>query len=146
LKSRIDRPRHFFGGLLRFFLMMVRPLPILAVVLLLAAAPVRAQQETPAPYDATLQRFSEILGALSYLRGVCGFNDAQTWRTQMQALVDAETPKGERRGKMVAAFNRGYRIFQQSYRTCTPAAAEVIRRYLDEGSKIAREVTARYAN
>ena len=126
--------------------MMVRPLPILAVVLLLAAAPVRAQQETPAPYDATLQRFSEILGALSYLRGVCGFNDAQTWRTQMQALVDAETPKGERRGKMVAAFNRGYRIFQQSYRTCTPAAAEVIRRYLDEGSKIAREVTARYAN
>ena len=124
---------------------MVRPIPILAVVLLLAAAPVRAQ-ETPAPYDATLQRFSEILGALSYLRGVCGFSDAQTWRNQMQALVDAETPRGERRAKMVASFNRGYRIFQQSYRTCTPAASEVIARYLDEGAKIAREVTARYAN
>jgi uncharacterized protein (TIGR02301 family) len=125
---------------------MARPIPILAVVLLLfAAAPARAQ-ETPAPYDATLQRFSEILGALHYLRGICGFNDAQTWRTQMQALVDAETPKGERRARMVAAFNRGYRIFQMSYRTCTPAAGEVIRRYLDEGSKIAREVTARYAN
>jgi uncharacterized protein (TIGR02301 family) len=131
--------------LLAFSPVMARLLPILAVVLLLAAAPVRAQ-ETPAPYDATLQRFSEILGALSYLRGVCGFNDAQTWRTQMQALVDAETPRGDRRAKMLASFNRGYRIFQQSYRTCTPVASEVIRRYLDEGSKIAREVTARYAN
>jgi uncharacterized protein (TIGR02301 family) len=125
---------------------MARPLPILAILLLLAAAPARAQ-ETPAPYDATLQRFSEILGALSYLRGICGFTDAQTWRNQMQALLDAETPKGgDRRSRMVASFNRGYRIFQQSYRTCTPAASEVIRRYLDEGSKIAREVTARYAN
>jgi len=47
---------------------------------------------------------------------------------------------------MVASFNRGYRVFQQTYRTCTPAAELVIRRYLEEGSKIARDVTARYAN
>ena len=36
--------------------------------------------------------------------------------------------------------------FQQSYRTCTPAADLVIRRYLEEGAKIARDITARYAN
>ena len=47
---------------------------------------------------------------------------------------------------MIASFNRGYRAFQQSYRTCTPAADFAIRRYLDEGAKIAREITARYAN
>jgi uncharacterized protein (TIGR02301 family) len=47
---------------------------------------------------------------------------------------------------MIAHFNRGYRTFQQSYRTCTPAADLAIRRYLEEGSKIAREVTARYSN
>ena len=47
---------------------------------------------------------------------------------------------------MIAAFNRGYSGFQQTYRTCTPAADLVIRRYLEEGSKIARDVTARYAN
>jgi uncharacterized protein (TIGR02301 family) len=47
---------------------------------------------------------------------------------------------------MVASFNRGYRGFQESYRTCTPAANLVIRRYLEEGAKIAREITARYAN
>jgi uncharacterized protein (TIGR02301 family) len=124
---------------------MTRPIAILTVLLLLAGAPVQAE-EPVAPYDAALQRFAEILGALHHLRGICGFNDAQVWRSQMQALIDAETPKGERRARMVASFNRGYRIFQQSYRTCTPAAEVVIRRYLDEGSKIDREVTARYAN
>jgi uncharacterized protein (TIGR02301 family) len=46
---------------------------------------------------------------------------------------------------MVASFNRGYRGFQ-SYRTCTPAANLVIRRYLEEGEKIARDITGRYAN
>jgi len=62
------------------------------------------------------------------------------------ALIDAEAPSGDRRTRMVASFNRGYRSFQQTYRTCTPAADLVIRRYLEEGSKIARDVTARYAN
>jgi uncharacterized protein (TIGR02301 family) len=64
----------------------------------------------------------------------------------MQALMDAEAPGGERRTRMISSFNRGYRGFQQTYRTCTPAADLVIRRYLEEGSKIAREMTARYAN
>jgi uncharacterized protein (TIGR02301 family) len=123
---------------------MTRSAAILAA-LLLVAAPGRAEEQA-APYDATLQRLSEILGALHYLRGICGANEGQKWRNQMQALVDAETPTGERRARMVASFNRGYRVFQQSYHACTPAAGEVIRRYLDEGSKIAREVTARYAN
>jgi uncharacterized protein (TIGR02301 family) len=109
-------------------------------------APAPSPQDVAAPYDANLQRLSEILGALHYLRGICGANEGEKWRNQMQALVDAEAPAGDRRLRMVASFNRGYRVFQQSYRTCTPAADLVIRRYLDEGSKIAREVTARYAN
>jgi uncharacterized protein (TIGR02301 family) len=125
---------------------MARRFLILALVgLLTVSAPARAQEQ-PAPYDANLQRLAEILGALHYLRGICGANEGQKWRNQMQALVDAEAPSGDRRTRMVASFNRGFRIFQQSYRTCTPAADLVIRRYLDEGSKIAREVTARYAN
>jgi uncharacterized protein (TIGR02301 family) len=115
------------------------------LVLAIAAVPVRAE-DVVAPFDASLQRLAEILGALHYLRGICGANEGQKWRNEMQALVDAEAPNGDRRTRMVASFNRGYRGFQQSYRTCTPAADIVIRRYLEEGSKIAREVTARYAN
>jgi len=117
-----------------------------AAILLSLVAPVRAADDTPAPFDSDLQRLSEILGALHYLRGVCNANEGQKWRDQMQALIDAEIPDGERRRKIVASFNRGYRGFQQTYRTCTPAADLAIRRYLDEGSRISREITARYAN
>jgi uncharacterized protein (TIGR02301 family) len=116
----------------------------MTMALALVAAPARAQP--PAPYDGNLQRLAEIMGALHYLRALCGANDGQKWRTDVQALIDAEAPTGERRTRMVASFNRGYRGFQQSYRTCTPAADIVIRRYLEEGSRIAREVTARYGN
>ena len=99
-----------------------------------------------APYDRDLQRLSEILGALHFLRGICGAKEGSKWRNEAQALIDAEAPTGERHDQMVASFNRGYRAFQQSYRTCTPAADFAIRRYLEEGAKIAREITARYAN
>ena len=99
-----------------------------------------------APFDAQLQRLAEIFGALHHLRAVCGANEGQKWRQEMQALIDAETPAGERRARIVAAFNRGYRDFSQSYRTCTPSAEVAIRRYLAEGAKIARDMSARYGN
>jgi uncharacterized protein (TIGR02301 family) len=109
------------------------------------AAPARAQ-EAAAPFDNELQRFAEILGTLHYLRGICGSNEGPKWRNEMQALLDAETPAGERRARMIAGFNRGYNGFQQTYRSCTPAATLAIRRYIDEGLKISRDLTARYAN
>jgi uncharacterized protein (TIGR02301 family) len=124
--------------------MLHRLLTITLLGLALAVTPARAQ--APAPFDGNLQRLAEIMGALHYLRGICGANDGQKWRNEVQALIDAEAPSGDRRVRMIASFNRGYRGFQQSYRTCTPAANLVIRRYLEEGSRIAREVTARYAN
>jgi len=83
---------------------------------------------------------------MHYLRGICGANEGQTSRNEMQALIDAEAPPGQRRDQLVANFNRGYRGFQQTYRTCTPAADLAIRRYLDEGAKISRDITARFAN
>jgi len=118
----------------------------LAAVLVLAFAGAPARAQAPAPFDSNLQRLAEIMGALHYLRALCGANEGQKWRNEVQALIDAEAPSGDRRTRMVASFNRGYRSFQQTYRTCTPAADLVIRRYLEEGSKIARDVTARYAN
>ena len=122
------------------------PKPHIAAPAKPAGPPQPPIQEQPAPYDHDLQRLSEILGALHFLRGLCNSNEGQKWRTEAQALIEAEAPTGDRHDKMVASFNRGYRGFQQSYRTCTPAADLVIRRYLEEGAKIARDITARYAN
>ena len=121
-----------------------RALVILLMILASPAGPARAVDV--APFDGVLERLAEILGSLHYLRGVCGANEGNKWRNEMQALIDAETPSGQRRSQMIAHFNRGYRTYQQSYRTCTPAALVAIRRYIDEGSKISRDLTARYAN
>ena len=126
---------------------MTRYMLALALVIGLAAPGHSAQaQATNTSLDDSLSRLSEILGALHYLRPICGFKEADRWRTEMQALIDAEAQGTDRRARMVAGFNRGYSGFQQTYRTCTPAAEVAIRRYLEEGAKIAREVTARYAN
>jgi uncharacterized protein (TIGR02301 family) len=127
----------------------MRAMLIRALLLLALSATSAFGQAAPggrAPYESDLQRLSEIMGALHYLRDLCGAREGQIWRNEMQVLVDAEAPRGERRERLIASFNRGYRGFQQTYRTCTPAADYAIRRYLDEGSKIARDITARYAN
>ena len=110
-----------------------------------AGVPARAQAAV-APFDGSLQRLAEILGALHYLRNICGANEGQKWRDEALALIDAEAPSGPRHDQMVQAFNRGYSGFQQSYRTCTPAANVAIHRYLQEGAQISRDITARYAN
>ncbi len=125
---------------------MKKLLTIVSIVLSLAAPARAADNVETAPYDTELQRLAEILGALHYLREVCGAKEGQKWRNEMQALLDSEAPDGDRRRKIAASFNRGYRGFQQTYRTCTPAADLAIRRYLEEGAKIARDITARYAN
>jgi uncharacterized protein (TIGR02301 family) len=128
---------------------MARARLIRALVLaaaLMAPGAAGAAEGGPPPYQADLQRLAEILGALHYLRGICGSSEGQTWRNERHALIDAEAPPGDRRERLVASFNRGFRGFQQSYRSCTPAADLAIRRYLDEGARIARDITARYAN
>jgi uncharacterized protein (TIGR02301 family) len=126
--------------------MLKRALTIAVIALAIAGAPARALEGGPAPFDGDLMRLAEILGALHYLRTICGAKEGQKWRGEMQALLDAEAPSGERHNRLVANFNRGYRGFQQTYRTCTPAAVVAVRRYLDEGAKISREITARYSN
>src|ERR1700752_4381926 len=126
----------------------IMPKHLLALFLLISAclaAPAQAQ-DAAAPFDGDLQRLAEILGTLHYLRGICGTNEGPKWRNEMQALIDAETPSGDRRARMIASFNRGYNGFQQTYPSCTPAATVAVRRYIDEGVKISRDLTARYAN
>lgn len=122
---------------------------LLAIALVLAQGiPAGRAQESPAPlepaYDPQLLRLSEILGSVFYLRRLCGAAEGNLWRDQMQALIDAENPDPERRARMVDSFNRGYQGFRSVYRTCTPAATAAIDRYLAEGAKISRDVTARY--
>src|SRR5262249_49108142 len=69
------------------------------------AEPAEGARAQPTPYDHDLQRLSEILGALHFLRGVCNSGEGEKWRSEAKALIDAEAPSGNRREQMVASFN-----------------------------------------
>jgi uncharacterized protein (TIGR02301 family) len=98
----------------------------------------------PPPYEPQLLRLSEILGALSYLRDICGDRDGDAWRSKMSGLLEAEAKTQSRRERLAGAFNRGFRGYEVIYRTCTPNAETVIGRYLAEGGRIARDINYRY--
>lgn len=100
----------------------------------------------PPPYEPQLTRLTEILGALSFLRDLCGAGDGDEWRGKMSALLDADAPSGQRREKLTASFNRGFRGFELTYRVCTPNAEQAITRYLAEAGRLTREITYRYGN
>ncbi len=109
-----------------------------------APAPPAAPAPSAPPYDGGLLRLSEILGALHYLRPLCDSGEGSLWRDQMQALIDAEQADDIRRARFIDRFNRGYDSFKAVYRACTPAATLAIDRYTAEGSRIARDIVARY--
>lgn len=89
------------------------------------------------PYDDRLLRLSEVLGAVHFLRELCGNNDGMLWRDRMQDLINAEGASPTRRLKLTRAFNTGYRSYSRTYATCTPSAQTAIARFLSEGSEIA---------
>ncbi|OYX13597.1 MAG: TIGR02301 family protein [Rhizobiales bacterium 32-66-8] len=103
-----------------------------------------ADGSTP-PYEADLLKLSELLGALHYLRPLCGISaEGATWRGEMQAFLDAEQPSEVRKAKIIAAFNQGYTSYAQVYRTCTPAAALAVQRQLEEGARLSHEIVVRF--
>lgn len=108
------------------------------------SAPAPAQEAPPPPYEPQLLRLSEILGALSWLREICGDKDGEQWRASMRSLMEAEAPTEGRRQRLAGAYNRGFRNYETLHRACTPNAQIIIERFLDEGGKLANEVTNRF--
>jgi len=89
------------------------------------------------PYDDKLLRLSEILGAVHYLRELCGAREGQTWRQQMRRIIELEGNTAIRRAKLVQGFNKGYRGYRRTYRTCTEPAMTAIDRFMTEGATLA---------
>src|SRR6478752_5647833 len=89
------------------------------------------------PYDAKLLRLAEILGAVHYLRELCGAQEGQLWRDEMKEIVRNEGSTAVRRAKLVNSFNDGYRGYRRTYRTCTQSATLATTRFSTEGATIA---------
>ncbi len=106
---------------------------------LLAAVPFAssAQQGETKPYDDKLTRLAEVLGAIHYLRELCGANDGQMWRDRMREIMDGEGSSPLRRARLTRSFNNGYRNYSRTYQACTPTAETAIQRFLAEGASLA---------
>jgi uncharacterized protein (TIGR02301 family) len=116
-----------------------------------AAAPAKpspsekpAPEPPPPPYEPQLLRLSEIMGALAYLRDLCGAQDADAFHAKMAALLNTEATTDARKERLAGAYNRGFQGYALTYRACTPAAHVVIARFLDEAARLAKDMASRY--
>lgn len=90
-------------------------------------------------------RLAEIMGALAWLRGLCGADDGSQWRDRMSALLDAEATSPERKARLAGAFNDGYRAWRLTHNRCTPSGELAIQRFLKEGEALAAMLSSRIA-
>jgi uncharacterized protein (TIGR02301 family) len=100
--------------------------------------------EPPPPYEPQLLRLAELMGSLAYLRDLCGAHDADAFHAKMASLLEAEAKSEARKESLAGAYNDGFRGYELSYRVCTPAAREIIARFLDEAAKISTDLANRY--
>ncbi len=115
----------------------LRPIATAAVMAFaLAFAGSAVGQPSAKPYDQKLLRLSEILGAIHYLRELCGAKDGQRWRDSMKELIEAEGSSAVRRATLSRRFNRGYRGYSRTYRSCTASAQATIERFIKEAIEI----------
>lgn len=121
----------------------------LTALMLLTAAPgasaqafasSAAERKDSRPYDKELFQLAEVLGAIHYLRALCGADEGQKWRDQMRGLVDAEGASALRRAQLVRSFNKGYRGYGRTYRRCTELARLSIERLMKEGRALAKRI------
>jgi uncharacterized protein (TIGR02301 family) len=109
-----------------------------------APTPPTAAPERLPPYEPQLLRLAEIVGALAYLRDLCGAGDGAKFRSAMKALQEAEGADESQRDLLAGAYNRGFEGYRLSYRTCNAAAGEVIARFLTETARLSAELAGRY--
>lgn len=103
----------------------------------MTALPALAASPDNKPYDDRLMRLSEILGAVHYLRELCGAEEGQLWRERMSELIQSEGTSALRKAKLTRSFNKGYQSYSRTYNTCSPSAQNVINRFVAEGASIA---------
>ena len=109
-------------------------------------APVEAAPpvDAPPPYEPQLLRLAEMMGALAFLRDLCGDGDGKAFHDKMNGLIEAEAHSQSRKETLAGAYNRSFRDYQIAYRACTPAARELIARFLAETARLTADLANRY--
>lgn len=96
------------------------------------------------PYQAQMERLSEIMGSLYFLQPLCDGGE-EDWRAEMSELIALDEPDDDRRQRLAGAFNEGFNAYSRLYRTCTGSARQALVRLLAEAEKTARDIHSRFA-
>lgn len=108
------------------------------------AADLPAPDAPPPAYERDLMRLSEVMGTLSFLTDLCREAGSAEWRDRMSALIQSEAATQARRDRLAGSYNKGYRSFALTYRTCTDSARAAVGIYIAEGARLSRIIANRY--
>ncbi|PPQ29746.1 TIGR02301 family protein [Rhodoblastus sphagnicola] len=112
-------------------------------------APATVVETAPPSYQPQLLRLSEIMGALAALDPLCGEaagkSDESAWRQSMRKLMDSQDAGPLQRERLAGAYNHGLRGYEYFHRQCTPVADLARRRLLEEGGRLAHDITTQYS-
>jgi uncharacterized protein (TIGR02301 family) len=62
----------------------------------------------------------------------------------MTALIEAEGRTPQRRERLTSAYNRGFRAYSATHRSCTDGSQEAAARLASDGERLARLLAGRY--
>lgn len=108
------------------------------------SAPAPAPEPLPPAYEPDMLRLAEVMGSLAFLRELCGAPEAPQWRARMAELLETEGVTQGRKERLAGAYNRGFKSFALTYRTCTAAADEASARLSKDGERLSRSLAGRY--
>jgi uncharacterized protein (TIGR02301 family) len=100
-------------------------------------------QSTYAQYQEQLLRMAEIMGSLHQLRSLCDRDENQLWRSNMQRLIEIESPSEEMRQKLVQRFNQSVEQQRRAYSSCNRDATNEIKRLAREGERLTGTLAGR---
>jgi uncharacterized protein (TIGR02301 family) len=99
-------------------------------------APLPPEISDARPYDDKLIRLSVVIGAVHYLRELCGGSDGAVWRDRMREIIETDKGSALRRVKLTKSFNHGYRSYRRTYQTCSGPAQATLTKFLSEGAEL----------
>ena len=109
-----------------------------------AATPTGTVQEDAA-LEGDLTQLAKVLGRAHALRVSCNGQADQVWRMYMREFLDVEAPDtGERRSRLIEAFNTAFRQEQSRSIGCRQEAQQTEADLAVEGRQLADRLAQRY--
>ena len=80
-----------------------------------------------------------------YLDPLCNNSNSQDWYEQMRTLMETEDADETRRRQLIDRFNRSYRNYASTYKSCNKQARMVTELYHSEGQALLTYLKLKHA-